>query len=78
MSGILGVFSFEDYTVFPKVYYGLYALQHRGQEGVGIGTIANNKTYVERNAGLLSETFGTDLTDHMPGNKGILYSELMA
>ena len=75
MSGILGVFSFEDYTVFPKVYYGLYALQHRGQEGVGIGTIANNKTYVERNSGLISETFGSGLTDHMPGNKGIGFVE---
>lgn len=75
MSGLLGVFSFEDYTVFPKLYYGLYALQHRGQESVGIGTIDNNQTHVHRNPGLISETFGSGLIDHMPGNKGIGFVE---
>lgn len=75
MSGLLGVFSFEDYTVFPKLYYGLYALQHRGQEGVGIGTINNKQTHVNINSGLISETFGRNLIDQMPGNKGIGFVE---
>ncbi len=75
MSGLLGVFSFENYTVFPKLYYGLYALQHRGQEGVGIGTIDQQQTHLAKNSGLISETFGRGLIDHMPGNKGIGFVE---
>ena len=75
MSGILGVFSFEDYVIFPKIYYGLYALQHRGQEGVGIGTIDQGQVNVHQNKGLISENFGTGLVDTMPGNKGIGFVE---
>lgn len=75
MSGLLGVFSFEDYIVFPKIYYGLYALQHRGQEAVGIGTIDEGKTLVHQNKGLISENFGTGLINTMPGNKGIGFVE---
>lgn len=30
MSGILGVYSFDNIEAFPHLYYGLYALQHRG------------------------------------------------
>lgn len=75
MSGLLGVFSFEDYVVFPKVYYGLYALQHRGQEAVGIGTIDEGKTHVHQNKGLISENFGTGLINSMAGNKGIGFVE---
>lgn len=75
MSGLLGVFSFEDYTVFPKLYYGLYALQHRGQESVGIGTINQQQTQIHSKAGLISENFGSNLIETMPGNKGIGFVE---
>ena len=34
--GVFGVYSSENRTVAHTVYYGLYALQHRGQESGGI------------------------------------------
>lgn len=34
--GVFGVYSSEDYEIARTVYYGLFALQHRGQESCGI------------------------------------------
>ena len=34
MSGILGVYS--DKQVSKELYYGIYSMQHRGQESCGI------------------------------------------
>ena len=34
--GVFGVYSAETRDVAHTVYYGLYALQHRGQESGGI------------------------------------------
>src|SRR5699024_12335551 len=57
---------------FPHLYYGLYALQHRGQAAVGIGTITpDGNSQLIREKGLISEHFGDGLIEHMPGNKGI-------
>ena len=74
MSGVLGVFSFDEdeIEVFPLLYYGLYALQHRGQAAVGIGTIdSEGNTDVHKNNGLISENFGKGLITHMEGSKGL-------
>ena len=72
MSGILGVYSFDNIEAFPHLYYGLYALQHRGQAAVGIGTITpDGDSQLIREKGLISEHFGDGLIEHMPGNKGI-------
>lgn len=72
MSGILGIYSFNSIEAFPHLYYGLYALQHRGQAAVGIGTISTDgELALIRKNGLISEHFGDGLIDHMAGNKGI-------
>lgn len=34
--GVFGVYATESYDIASTVYYGLYALQHRGQESCGI------------------------------------------
>ena len=34
--GVFGVYANESYDIASTVYYGLYALQHRGQESCGI------------------------------------------
>lgn len=73
MSGVLGIFSFEeDVEVFPLMYYGLYALQHRGQAEVGIGTLTNDgQVEVHKFPGLVSDHFGKGLIGSMKGNKGL-------
>lgn len=59
MSGILGIYSFNQIEAFPHLYYGLYALQHRGQAAVGMGTISQEGDItLTRENGLISEHFG--------------------
>jgi amidophosphoribosyltransferase len=53
--GVFGVFCCEN---APELaYYGLHALQHRGQEGCGIATSDGQEMYRERGEGLVTEIF---------------------
>jgi len=56
--GVFGVFAHDEAAKFTV--YGLHALQHRGQEGVGIAAYdANdNKFNLERHMGLVGDVFG--------------------
>ena len=59
--GILGIYSSVKNELASAVYYGLYALQHRGQESCGM--VVNNsgefKTY--KDSGLVNEVFTKDI-----------------
>ncbi len=53
--GLVGVFGVED---APKILYtGLFALQHRGQEGAGIVVSDGDKVRSIKGVGLVSEVF---------------------
>lgn len=34
--GVFGIYDFDGHNVASTIYYGLFALQHRGQESCGI------------------------------------------
>ena len=53
--GIFGVWGRSDAA--QLTYYGLHALQHRGQEGAGIVANNNGHLWQERGLGLLSDVF---------------------
>ena len=53
--GIFGVWGRDDAAQIT--YYGLHALQHRGQEGAGIVSNDNGHLWQERGLGLLSDVF---------------------
>ncbi|MBZ5944801.1 amidophosphoribosyltransferase [Leuconostoc gelidum subsp. gasicomitatum] len=53
--GIFGVWGRQDAA--QLTYYGLHALQHRGQEGAGIVSNNNGHLWQERGLGLLSDVF---------------------
>ncbi|MBR2889343.1 MAG: amidophosphoribosyltransferase [Oscillospiraceae bacterium] len=55
--GILGVYSRTTGDVASLVYYGLYALQHRGQEGCGIVVNEDGVFTSHKGLGLVSEVF---------------------
>ena len=40
--GVFGVYDFEGNDVASTIYYGLFALQHRGQESCGIAVSDTN------------------------------------
>ncbi|MGN0506195.1 MAG: amidophosphoribosyltransferase [Lachnospiraceae bacterium] len=55
--GVFGVFSPVTADVGRLTYYGLYALQHRGQESCGIVVNEDGLFYSHKDLGLLSEVF---------------------
>lgn len=73
---MIGIYrSDEGKNAAPLVYYGLYALQHRGQESAGIvvcdtkGPIGN--ICAHKGMGLVSEVFHSDVLNRLVGNIGI-------
>ncbi len=64
--GVFGVYSEKTTDVARLSYYGLYALQHRGQESCGI--VVNNDGIFSsyKDLGLVSEVFTEDILSRMP------------
>ncbi len=71
MSGIIGIYSKDHRDISKIMYYGLYALQHRGQESAGIAV--NNNGYIDyyKDLGLAYEVFSKDVLNRLRGNIGI-------
>jgi amidophosphoribosyltransferase len=64
--GVFGVYSDEKRHISHTVYYGLYALQHRGQESAGIAVAHDDKISYYRDMGLVPEVFGGDRLAALP------------
>ena len=59
--GVFGVMSPEVCDVASMSYYGLYALQHRGQESCGIVVNDDGLFVSHKDLGLVSEVFSQDI-----------------
>lgn len=55
--GVLGIYRDTPADVASMIYYGLYALQHRGQSSCGIAVNSDGVLSVHRDAGLVPEVF---------------------
>ncbi len=65
--GVIGVYVKDEKLAARLAYYGLYALQHRGQESAGI-TINNNGNLESiKGMGLVSEVFSEDDLNKLKG-----------
>jgi amidophosphoribosyltransferase len=71
MCGIFGVYSHERLNVAKKIYYGLFALQHRGQEGAGIATSDGINIHYYKNTGLVTDVFRNETLQNLFGYIGI-------
>ena len=71
--GVIGIYDNNDENnVARLLYYGLYALQHRGQESAGIATNKDGKISKFKEVGLISEIFkGDKILNSLKGNIGI-------
>lgn len=70
--GVFGIKSRSDGPLAHTVYYGLYALQHRGQESAGIVVNHDREFYSHKDLGLVSEVFSQEELDRLPkGNIAI-------
>lgn len=64
--GVFGVMSPEACDVASISYYGLYALQHRGQESCGIVVNDDGVFVSHKDLGLISEVFSEDTLSRFP------------
>ena len=70
--GVFGVMSTKRENVAGIAYYGLYALQHRGQESCGIGVNDDGVFSSYKDLGLVSEVFSKDTLAHLSaGNMAV-------
>ncbi len=68
MCGIFGVYNFEADETAKSVYYGLFALQHRGQESAGIAASNGKDIKVHKEMGLVNQVFNEALLRPLTGN----------
>ncbi|MBU3691089.1 MAG: amidophosphoribosyltransferase, partial [Solirubrobacterales bacterium] len=68
--GVFGVYA-PGRDVSRLTYFGLYALQHRGQESAGIATCEGGHITTIRDAGLVSQVFDEDKLRALTGSMAI-------
>ena len=73
MEEACGVFAVQasEQPVANLAYFGLYALQHRGQESAGIAVFNQGKVRLHKDMGLVSQVFDQDVLARMPGDLAI-------
>ncbi len=64
--GVFGVFSEEPVPAAEMAYYGLYALQHRGQESCGIVVNDDGIFRSHKDVGLVSDVFPREVLASFP------------
>ncbi|MGB4658991.1 MAG: amidophosphoribosyltransferase, partial [Mobilitalea sp.] len=73
--GVFGVYDLSGGDVVSTIYYGLFALQHRGQEscGMAISSTSGPKGKVKsvKGMGLVSEVFTEEKMESLSGNIGV-------
>jgi len=67
--GVFGVFGHKDAS--KLTYFGLYALQHRGQESAGIVSSTGKSTYEHKGMGLAPDIFNEPILNELHGNIAI-------
>ncbi|MDO5154817.1 MAG: amidophosphoribosyltransferase [Eubacteriales bacterium] len=73
--GVFGIYDFDGNDVAPTIYYGLFALQHRGQESCGIAVSdtegPKGKVLSSKGMGLVNEVFTPEDLEKLQGNIGV-------
>jgi amidophosphoribosyltransferase len=67
--GVFGIYGHPDAARIT--YFGLYALQHRGQESCGIVASDGKRVSMHRGLGLVPEVFNPGVLDQLPGHLAI-------
>lgn len=69
--GVFGIYSNKSMDVASMVYYGLYALQHRGQESAGIAVSDGETINIHKGMGLITEAFSKENLNELKGSISI-------
>lgn len=65
--GVFGVYVNKPMDVASMTYYGLYALQHRGQESAGIAVANGEGVDIHKGMGLITEAFSKEDLNRLKG-----------
>ena len=74
--GVFGIWSPRKTDVAVMTYYGLYALQHRGQESAGIAVNDEGLFRYYRDLGLVNDVFTPEHMEKLLARTGLGYSTL--
>lgn len=72
--GGFGAYDMDGGDVAPSIYYGLFALQHRGQESCGIAVTDTNgqrKVLSQKGLGHVDDVFDREVLAKLQGNLGV-------
>lgn len=73
--GLFGIYDFDRNDIASTIYYGLLALQHRGQESCGIAVSdtmgPRGKVTSHKGMGMLIENFNKEVIDSLNGDIGV-------
>jgi amidophosphoribosyltransferase len=69
MCAVVGVF--DSINACKLAYYGLFAMQHRGQEATGITTSENEKLHTIKGKGLVTEVFDEKAFEILKGDMAV-------
>ena len=73
--GVFGMYDLSGGDVASTIYYGLFALQHRGQESCGIAVSETDgpkgKVTTHKDMGLVNEVFTGKTLEQMKGDIGV-------
>lgn len=73
--GVFGAYDFDGGDVSSTIYYGLLALQHRGQESCGIAVSDTSgpkgKVLTSKDMGLVNEAFTPETLEKLKGDIGV-------
>lgn len=69
--GLMGISSAEDVNVPELLFYGLFSLQHRGQESAGIAYRRHGRIVSYRDVGMVATALCRYLEEHHPSRLGI-------
>ncbi len=68
--GVFGIHAPGE-NVAKLTYFGLFAIQHRGQESAGIATFEGDQVRLHKDMGLVSQVFNEEILTEMPGNMAV-------
>lgn len=69
--GVVGVYCNNPDITSQLVYYGLFALQHRGQESAGIAINTGKRIEFHKDMGLVADVLTQDVIDKLSGTIAI-------
>jgi len=69
--GVFGIFDKNGFNTAEMTYYGLYALQHRGQESAGIAVNDKGRIIYHKQMGMVPEIFDDVILNHLKGQAAI-------